>query len=187
MGAAICGAFMTITRLRGPASQLERASFAEEVSGILKEISVPPSSLVLEVTESFLLGDVTSMLERLEHPKSLGVRLAIDDFGTGYSSLSRLRASLRHPQDRQVVRRYRRRCQRRDATDAGDHRPWEDAQHADGGRRHRTAAATQRLLGDSSVTWDTAFCSRDRLPPKESTSCRDPSFRSKSPPDPVRS
>ena len=65
MRAAIHGAIMSITPSCGPAGQLERASFGEEVSGILKETSVPPSRLVLEVTESVLFGDVTSMLELL--------------------------------------------------------------------------------------------------------------------------
>ena len=65
MRAAIHGAIISITPWCGPAGQLERASFAEEVSGILKETSVPPSRLVLEVTESVLFGDVTSMLELL--------------------------------------------------------------------------------------------------------------------------
>ena len=45
-----------------------------------------PSRLVLEVTESSLVGDLEA--ERLQALRRLGVRLAIDDFGTGYSSLS---------------------------------------------------------------------------------------------------
>ena len=44
------------------------------------------SRLVLEVTESSLVGDAEA--ERLQTLRRMGVRLAIDDFGTGYSSLS---------------------------------------------------------------------------------------------------
>lgn len=49
------------------------------------------SSLILEVTETALMLDVDSAVERLQAIKDLDVRIAIDDFGTGYSSLSYLR------------------------------------------------------------------------------------------------
>ena len=49
-----------------------------------------PSRLVFEITESLLVDDAPTVLERLGHLRSMGIRLAIDDFGTGYSSLSYL-------------------------------------------------------------------------------------------------
>lgn len=57
---------------------------ALDVSGL------PPSSLVLEVTETTMLLDTDKTLKTIDKLRSLGVRLAIDDFGTGYSSLSYL-------------------------------------------------------------------------------------------------
>ncbi len=70
--------------------QVERPNFAEEVRSILEQTEMVPSSLVLEVTESIMLHDVDTTLQRLRELKALGIRLAIDDFGTGYSSLSYL-------------------------------------------------------------------------------------------------
>jgi EAL domain-containing protein (putative c-di-GMP-specific phosphodiesterase class I) len=52
---------------------------------------LPPSALVLELTESVLVRDPVLAAERLHELRGLGVRVALDDFGTGYSSLSHLR------------------------------------------------------------------------------------------------
>ena len=47
--------------------------------------------LELEVTESLMLEDVTSVREQLLELKRLGCHISLDDFGTGYSSLSYIR------------------------------------------------------------------------------------------------
>ncbi len=60
------------------------------VMDVLGRYGLPPSSLVLEVTESLLFDDDYAMHEVLERLHTAGVGLALDDFGTGYSSLSRL-------------------------------------------------------------------------------------------------
>ncbi len=75
-------------------AQLEQPGFVDEVAAALSDGGLEPSRLVLEVTESSLVGDLEA--ERLQALRRLGVRLAIDDFGTGYSSLSYLR---RFPMD----------------------------------------------------------------------------------------
>ncbi|MDA0181315.1 EAL domain-containing protein [Solirubrobacter phytolaccae] len=75
-------------------AQLEQEGFVEEVACALRDASLVSSRLVLEVTESSLVGEDSA--ERLQALRKLGIRLAIDDFGTGYSSLSYLR---RFPMD----------------------------------------------------------------------------------------
>ena len=71
--------------------QLQERGIIEEVRAALKETGVAPDAVILEITESVLMQQTEFVLERLQHLKTLGVRLAIDDFGTGYSSLSYLR------------------------------------------------------------------------------------------------
>ena len=52
---------------------------------------VSPSSIVFEMTESALLGDVKNAISTLKEIQSKGFQIQIDDFGTGYSSLSYLK------------------------------------------------------------------------------------------------
>ena len=69
--------------------QLRASGLVDVVLRALTSSGLDPARLVLEITESGLLGDSeTSVLTDL---KALGVRLAIDDFGTGYSALGYLR------------------------------------------------------------------------------------------------
>lgn len=71
--------------------QLQTSNLIESVIAALAESGLPPSSLVLEVTESIAIKDMQSRVEQLRKLRQLGVRIALDDFGTGYSSLNNLR------------------------------------------------------------------------------------------------
>jgi len=51
-----------------------------------------PQDLVLEITESVALLDVSYESKRLNELAAAGFSLAIDDFGTGYSGLAQLHA-----------------------------------------------------------------------------------------------
>jgi polar amino acid transport system substrate-binding protein len=73
------------------ARQFSRSDIVEHIAFILEETGLKPESLRLELTESLLMGDTVSTLERLHKLKELGISLSIDDFGTGYSSLSYLK------------------------------------------------------------------------------------------------
>jgi diguanylate cyclase (GGDEF)-like protein len=57
---------------------------------ILEECGTAPGQLVLEITETQLIGDHSDSAARFQELRDLGVRIALDDFGTGYSSLSYL-------------------------------------------------------------------------------------------------
>jgi hypothetical protein len=71
--------------------QLVSPHFVDSVRTILRSYGLPPGRLVLELTESQLVGGAGPALQTLQRLQAAGVRLAIDDFGTGYSSLSYLR------------------------------------------------------------------------------------------------
>ena len=63
----------------------------DTVAGVLARWDVPPSCLVLEITESSLMAVPLRAAENLKQLRAHGVRVSIDDFGTGYSSLDSLK------------------------------------------------------------------------------------------------
>ncbi len=70
--------------------QLEDDALLERVQDLIHQNSLHASQIELEITETFLMQDISHSLGLLKELKALGVRLAIDDFGTGYSSLNYL-------------------------------------------------------------------------------------------------
>ncbi|MEH2402965.1 putative bifunctional diguanylate cyclase/phosphodiesterase [Nostoc sp.] len=73
------------------ARQFEQPNLVEIISQILEENGLQASYLELEVTESFLMGDIERSVKTLKQLRELGIWLALDDFGTGYSSLNYLK------------------------------------------------------------------------------------------------
>jgi diguanylate cyclase (GGDEF)-like protein/PAS domain S-box-containing protein len=70
--------------------QLADHDLVENVARDLEVTGLPARALVLEITESALMGDYDAVLARLLKLKEMGLRIALDDYGTGYSSLARL-------------------------------------------------------------------------------------------------
>ncbi len=66
---------------------LRSVDFADRVAAELDHRMLPPSALMLEVTESMAF-DIPEAVERLAPLHARGVRISIDDFGTGYTSLA---------------------------------------------------------------------------------------------------
>ncbi len=71
--------------------QLDHDSIITDIRDALDVSGLAPESLIIEVTETALMGNADATARRLRTIKSSGVRVAIDDFGTGYSSLAYLR------------------------------------------------------------------------------------------------
>jgi diguanylate cyclase (GGDEF)-like protein/PAS domain S-box-containing protein len=83
-----------VTWVNVSAKQLTGGSLETVVCAALEAVSLPPSMLGLEVTETAVVENgVAGERARAELEKlhGLGVRVAIDDFGTGFSSLGHLR------------------------------------------------------------------------------------------------
>lgn len=57
----------------------------------IKEFSLDPKQLVLEVTEEAMVADFNKANSALRHLGDLGLLISIDDFGTGFSSLAQLK------------------------------------------------------------------------------------------------
>ncbi|MGY1730154.1 putative bifunctional diguanylate cyclase/phosphodiesterase [Geodermatophilus sp. SYSU D01045] len=73
------------------ATQLTSPDLVGSVAAALARSGLPAGALMLEVTETALVGDPERAAACLTALRALGVRLALDDFGTGYSSLAHLR------------------------------------------------------------------------------------------------
>jgi EAL domain-containing protein (putative c-di-GMP-specific phosphodiesterase class I) len=61
------------------------------LSTMLRDAGLPAAALVLEITESAIMGEPDSAIAVLRRLADLGVALAIDDFGVGQSSLTYLK------------------------------------------------------------------------------------------------
>jgi diguanylate cyclase (GGDEF)-like protein/PAS domain S-box-containing protein len=70
--------------------EFRNEQFIEGIRVALKNNSLDPGYLELELTETVLMRHAESTAYELGQLKAIGVRLAVDDFGTGYSSLSYL-------------------------------------------------------------------------------------------------
>lgn len=68
--------------------QLKHRSIYSWVMEALNKTGLPPSSLMLEITESCFIDISENIISELEKLRKEGIFIAIDDFGTGFSSLS---------------------------------------------------------------------------------------------------
>jgi diguanylate cyclase (GGDEF)-like protein len=69
--------------------QLLEAGFVDRVSTLLKEHSLPPECIEIELTENVLQTGAAT-IEALHRLRKMGIGIALDDFGTGFSSLASL-------------------------------------------------------------------------------------------------
>lgn len=71
--------------------QLMKADFIKEFLEIVNNMSVNPTNVAIEITESVFSSNYEEVNTIIGKLKELGIRISIDDFGTEYSSLVRER------------------------------------------------------------------------------------------------
>lgn len=72
--------------------QFCRPDLVDNIQAIIQETGIEPSSLSLEITESWLMESEEMFHDILKKIRSLGVNLEVDDFGRGYSSFGYLQS-----------------------------------------------------------------------------------------------
>ncbi|WP_179995652.1 bifunctional diguanylate cyclase/phosphodiesterase [Acinetobacter sp. YH16053] len=72
------------------AQQLQRGQLLQDLDDAINTYQISGASLELEITESSLVENSTTVKSLLDEIKQRDIHIALDDFGTGYSSLSYL-------------------------------------------------------------------------------------------------
>jgi len=73
------------------ARQFLHPDFVPQVLAALTHGGANPNRLKLELTESVIIEEIDTVIDRMRVLKSHGVLFSLDDFGTGYSSLAYLK------------------------------------------------------------------------------------------------
>ena len=73
------------------ADQFQKGNLPAQLVQVLRTTGLSADRLLLEITESVLMGEAEAAVVVMEDVHRLGVGLALDDFGQGYSSLSYLK------------------------------------------------------------------------------------------------
>ena len=72
---------------------LHDLAFPDALISVLGSYGVAPHEVILEITETGLLDDLSSTLDVLTRLRMKGFLLSIDDFGTGYAMMQQLKRS----------------------------------------------------------------------------------------------
>jgi diguanylate cyclase (GGDEF)-like protein len=72
------------------ARQFSDANLVQNLSHCISHNGISPERLKIEITESDVMTNPETTIQKLREMKGLGVAILVDDFGTGYSSMSYL-------------------------------------------------------------------------------------------------
>ncbi len=79
------------TSINMSARTLTNLEFPEQLSAQVRKPGLDPGQVIIEVTESSVMEELSTSLDILIRLRMKGFGLSIDDFGTGYSSMQQLR------------------------------------------------------------------------------------------------
>lgn len=100
------------------ALQFKNPYLADEIEKMLEKYEIDSQYIVLEITESTVMEDISIAKQSIERLKQEGFAISIDDFGTGYASIgylkkfmfdhlkidiSFIREIVANPEDRSIV------------------------------------------------------------------------------------
>ncbi len=85
-----------VVRVNLSSLQLAEAGLLGDLDDALRSAGLAPDRLCVEITETAMLHETTTVRANMAGIAERGIRTAIDDFGTGYASLTYLR---RYPVD----------------------------------------------------------------------------------------
>lgn len=71
--------------------QFKKMDLARTIVSALECSGLSPEHLILEITESLMMQNITDTTDKMHELRERGIRFEVDDFGTGYSSLSYLK------------------------------------------------------------------------------------------------
>lgn len=71
--------------------QFRGQTFVDDMAATLKDISIPPNSIDLEITEGVVIQNIEDTINTMSTLAEMGISVSLDDFGTGYSSISYLK------------------------------------------------------------------------------------------------
>ena len=76
--------------LNASVQSFRNLKFPDKFAALLKKHHLPADGVILEITESGLIHELSRTLDVLARLRVKGMRLSIDDFGTGYAMMQQL-------------------------------------------------------------------------------------------------
>ena len=70
-----------------PMSLMSESHESGRTMGILKDLDISPSDVVIEISELYPVEDLSIFQETTDHYRNMGFEIAIDDLGSGYAGL----------------------------------------------------------------------------------------------------
>ena len=72
--------------------QFAQKDFIFKIKNTIEKYKINPSHLKVELTESIIVDNIKTVIDKMEQLRSIGIKISLDDFGTGYSSLQYLKS-----------------------------------------------------------------------------------------------
>ncbi len=71
--------------------QIKKDDFVRKLKNTIDKYNVRPEEVEIEITETVLIDDLESIIDKINKIRAYGIRVSLDDFGVGYSSLAYLK------------------------------------------------------------------------------------------------